>query len=739
MFLDTVKPIMVNLLKTQAKASMTRRELIHSVLLLGIPGSVTAQTSSRSIPFPGTGFRAYSRCLPDHLTQLSGEAFRRRELALGRLISSSSISARQAWIRKTLWNLIGGQPERTPLNARVTGGFDRTGYRVQKVVYESQPNFFITANLYVPAHGDGPFPAVLFQSGHYWEGKAYPSYQRCCQGLVQLGFAVLAFEPMGQGERIHYLDASGLRSRLPSCDAEHTTPGKQLLLFGGTVTQFQLWDAMRSLDYLLSLPIVDPKRVASVGHSGGGTLTMLLAAADERLAAAAVSMGNAENVATSTFRSPGAADDAEQNFVGSGPAGFDRWDLFHAFAPKPMLFWPSDRDFLATYSSEYIQNGWEEYQKLKAVYERENHSDHLAWADTPLPHALTYDSRLLVYNWFTRWLKPGSAHVREEPPVTPEPVSQLWATDSGSVVRSLNSTTPFALNLNRSRQVRRTSASLEKLLSVTRPAAEISAKRIGQVQSRNIRVEIIEVHSAREVWLPAFLLAGAEAPRNGPVLLVLDENQSDRLWFDPEVDRIIPDTSPIICAADIRGIGVLAPEFSPGVPGYAAWHQQEENYAWGSLILGESLLGQRITDILALVAALQKYPVTAGMPIHLAALGELTVPALFAPALAPEIQRLYLAGGLVSFQNVVETEIYTHPFANFVPGLLNHTDLPDVAASLAPRRVTLAGSVDATGSRVSPDTVGAIYSAARQNGNLTIVETPDWSAESLIARLSTPR
>ncbi len=170
--------------------------------------------------------------------------------------------------------------------------------------------------------------------------------------------------------------------------------------------------------------------------------------------------------------------------------------------------------------------------------------------------------------------------------------------------------------------------------------------------------------------------------------------------------------------------------------GYAAWHQQEENFAWGSLILGKPLVGQRVTDILALIAALRRYPATAGRPVHLAALGKLTVPALFAASLEPRIQQLYLAGGLVSFQNVVETDIYQSPFANFVPDLLNHTDLPDIAASLSPRRLTLAGTIDAAGAQVPAGTVRTIYAAAYAAGNLSILEGSDWSARGLISRLS---
>jgi hypothetical protein len=458
---------------------------------------------------------------------------------------------------------------------------------------------------------------------------------------------------------------------------------------------------------------------------------MLLAAADDRLAAAAVCMGNTENVAAVPFLPPGATDDAEQDFVYSGPAGFDRWDLFYPFAPKPMLIWPSDRDFYATYSPEYVRNGWEEYQKLKRVYETLGRPEHLEWGDTPLPHALAYDSRLLVYNWFTRWLKSDAGKVREEPRVEPEPVQRLWATESGSVLRSLKSVTPFMVN--KSRQVSRNPVALDSLLKVTRPTADLEAKTIGHVQSRNVRVDVLEIPSAPEVLLPAYLLIPDKVPKSKPVLLVFDEAECDRLWFDPEVDRTLPEDSPIVCATDLRGIGALVPEFSPGAAGYAAWHEKEENYAWGSLILGRPLIGQRVTDILAVAASLRTYPETAGRPIHIAAFRKLTVPVLFAAALDSEIASIYLAGGLVSFQNLIDTEMYSYPFANFIPGLLNHTDLPEIAAALAPRRITLAGSIDAKGFTVRGDAVRDTYRSANQKGNLFIREQAEWSVASLVS------
>jgi len=709
---------------------MTRREVLASLLVSGVTSTRVLSAATTALPrFPGTPFHPYPRCLPDYLRGLAKKAVEKRNAALGKLVSPAAIDARQKWVRATLWKLIGGVPERTPLNARTTGSFEREGYRVEKVIYESQPGLFVPANVYIPKKGSGPFPAVLFQSGHYEEARCNPNYQRCCQGLAQLGFVVLAFDPMGQGERIGYPDSSGIHSRLPDMDSEHTTPGKQMLLIGDTATRFQLWDAIRSLDYLTSLPMVDTKRVATTGHSGGATLSMLLVAADDRVAAAAPCMGNIENVAALPFLPPGSTDDAEQDFVDSGPVGFDRWDLFYPFAPKPMLIWPSDRDFYNTYSSQYVQNGWKEFQELKAAYVTLHHEDGLKWADTPLPHSLAYDSRLLIYNWFSRWLKDDHAPVREEPPVAPESFATLWATESGSVVRSLKSATAFSIN--RAKQVQRTPMALDALLRVSRPTASPSASIIAKTQSGRTTVEVLEVASEPAVWLPAWLLTAEKAPKNKPLLLVLDPVAAERLWFRPDAD--LGPGSPVVCASDVRGVGALLPEFSPGYSIYAGWHRQEENYAWGSLILGKPLVGQQVTDILALVAALRKHPATAGSPIRIAAAGKLTVPALFAAALDPGIQGLYLSGGLVSFRDVVDSEMYDHPFANFVPGFLQHTDLPEVMASIAPRRVTLAGTVNAKGKTMEVESARQIYAGANQGGNISMQSDAGWTVERLFS------
>jgi len=684
--------------------------------------------------FPGVAYREYARALPDYLRDLAARAYQARNREIAKLTSAEAIRARQQWVRETFWKLAGGMPQRTPLNTRTVGAFERAGYRVEKLVYESVPNFHIAANLYVPTTARPPFPGVLFQMGHTRNGKAGDTYQRCCQGLVKLGYLVLGFDPMGQGERVYYPDASGVRSRLASPDSEHTTPGKQMLLKGDTATRMQVWDAVRSLDVLASHPLVDAARLASTGQSGGGTLTMLLAAVDDRLAAAAVCSGNTENVAGANFDPPGATDDAEQNLIGSGPLGFDRWDLLYPLAPKPLLISVSDLDFFSTYSPEYIRNGWEEFRKLRAVYAALGAADRLAWADTPLPHGLAYDSRMQIYNWFARWLKGETAPVTEEPATEPEKDQTLWVSESGSMVRSFHSETPFTLN--RARQVMVRPAPWGESIGAERPRDGLQAVVLRRAAWRGVTVEALEVESAARVWLPAWLYlpqSGSRRTRADQgvrptrVLLILEPAGRDTRWQEGGLYHTLAQRGYAVCAADVRCVGDLAPEIGRGPADYARSHADEEHYAWASLILGKPLVGQRVTDILAMAAALLAHPALRGLPLKVAALGRLTAPALFAAAMDPGIGELYLAGGLISYRSIVETERSSAPFGSFAFGMLQHADLPEVAASLAPRRLCLAGAVDAAGGTLEEAAVRAVYSGAH------VVVRPEakWDVEAL--------
>jgi dienelactone hydrolase len=672
---------------------VTRRELFGVAAAVAAVRPASAQEAAQEEK--QIRYREYARCLPDYLAALAADAFSRRNARVASLQTPQAIRDYQAWARRTFLQLAGPLPQRTPLNLKTVGAFDRPRYRVEKLVYESRPGLFVTANLYLPSAGPPPFPGVLFQMGHTLDGKGGALYQRCCQGLVQLGYVVLAFDPTGQGERTNYPEAGGWLTRLHTADSEHTTPGRQMLLAGETATAMQLWDAMRSLDVLASHPLVDARRLGSTGQSGGATLTMLLAATDDRLAAAAVCSGNTENFATLPFFAPGSTDDAEQNLIASAPRAFDRWDLLWPLAPKPLLVAASARDFFGTYSASYAASGREEFARLARAYQVLGAPDNLKYVETPLPHGLSYSLRLAVYSWFERSLKGGSRSIEEEPPTSPEPDQTLWCGKTGNTVRDFGGKTPFVLLRERATSIATPArpTDLRTLLGMDFPGAPPSLQVVGATRYRSCDIQAVEVQSAPQVWAPAWLFLPKAAWTR--LLLLLEPNGRNGRWHEDELYPELAAAGIAVCAADLRGVGDLAPQFSPGAAGYAREHQDEENYAWAGLILGRSLLGQRVTDILAFTAALaQAYPAAT---ITAAARDKMTVPALCAAALDPRIAKVYLARHLVSWRSLTAAEEYTCPFANFVPNVLAAADLPEIARSVAPRPVIVAGAVDAAG------------------------------------------
>lgn len=624
------------------------------------------------------------------------------------------------------WKLVGGMPERTPLEQRTVGSFEREGYRVEKIVYQSQPGLHVPANLYIPTTGKPPYAGVLFQMGHSLNGKAAEPYQKCCQGLARLGYVVLAFDPMGQGERTYYPKPGGTLTRLDSADTEHTLPGRQMLLVGDTATRMQVWDAVRSLDVLAGHPLVDSKRLASTGQSGGGTLTMLLAAADERLAVAAVSSGNTENFACADFNPPGSTDDAEQDLIASGAAAFDRWDLLYPLAPKPLLVMVSARDFFGTYSPKYLESGRSEYEKLKRVYDALGAGDRLGWAETPLPHALSYYLRTRIYQWFERWLNHRDAREIAEPAVAPERDETLWVGPTGNVVRDFASKTPIAMVRERTAKLRPGGfdrSRVEQLLKVDVPGSA-SLIEVARVPSERVDVRAIEVPTASNVWAPAWLFLPRKQNSARAMLLVVEPGGRSSKWQEGGLYQKLAEAGVPVCAADLRGVGDLAAEAPRGNPRYAVPHANDEAFAWASLILGKPMLGQRVTDLIAFVRALS----ATNSRIVLAASGSLTVPALFAASLEPRIEKLYLSGGLASYRSLLEVEEYRHPTANFVHGMLTVCDLPDVAASVSPRKVIMAGALNGAGTRMSSDALRSVYGGA---SNVEIQNEANWDLEAL--------
>ncbi len=222
------------------------------------------------------------------IDKLAADLTRHRRDQIAAIYSRSDAIARQLAVRATMLRLLGPLPQRTPLNPVILGETTLPGLRIQKVLFDSQPGFHVTALLYLPQATlvDHALPAILITPGHAATGKA--SDFLIASAFARNGFAVFSYDLLGQGERIQYPDPRNANASLAGPPTgEHSEASLQPILLGESIAKYFLWDAMRALDYLQSRPEIDPTRLGAFGCSGGGAVTALLGADDPRLHAIA--------------------------------------------------------------------------------------------------------------------------------------------------------------------------------------------------------------------------------------------------------------------------------------------------------------------------------------------------------------------------------------------------------------------------------------------------------------------
>ncbi len=387
----------------------------------------------------------YSHDLERYLIRLSDEARQRRKQVINAISTEQQVLDRQRLVVAELWKMLGGPPDRNPLNPRVTGILERPGYRIEKLTFESRPRLYVTANLYLPA-GTGRHPAILAPLGHSENGKAWPSYQKLFSNLARKGYVVLAYDPFGQGERIEYPGERPGQSAIPEGGTgEHEYAGRRLILLGANFGLFRAWDGIRGIDYLLTRPEVDPERIGCCGQSGGATLTQFMAALDSRIHVAVVSEGNTENLAEADVEPPGSADDAEQNIVPGLSRGIDRADLLYAFAPKPLLMLITLHDAGHTYSPEYVTGSLDMLDECKHAYGLLEAGDRVSLQATTARHGYVYEMRRATYSWFNRWFEMKDVDDGETPRAV-ESDATLFVTPTGFVTTSFGGETALSLD-----------------------------------------------------------------------------------------------------------------------------------------------------------------------------------------------------------------------------------------------------------------------------------------------------
>ena len=279
-------------------------------------------------------------------------------------------------LRKRLLTMIGGLPTaRTPLHPRITGSIKMQGFHIEKLIFESVPGVHVSALLYVPDDNNESNrlrrPAILVPAGHAPDGKAH--YQALCQRLVQRGYVVLAWDPVGQGERSQFWDSKSQKSRYNLICAEHAVLGNLAYLAGTNLARWEIWDGLRAFDYLLTRAEVDPDRISITGTSGGGFQAMHIAALEPRIKVAAISCyitALPMRIHNRIFKDPDS--DPEQDLYGVISEGVDHAGLLLLMYPRPIFVAAAVLDFFPIEGTEKT------FHEVEAIYSRFGHADRIS-------------------------------------------------------------------------------------------------------------------------------------------------------------------------------------------------------------------------------------------------------------------------------------------------------------------------------------------------------------------------
>ncbi|MCS7314123.1 MAG: acetylxylan esterase [Bryobacterales bacterium] len=655
-----------------------------------------------------------------YLTAIAKQCWERRAELLARIGTPQQVAERQAYIRARVLNALGGFPERTPLNARIVGTLEREGYRVEKLIYESLPRFYVTANVYVPARGSPPYPAVLGTAGHSLAGKAYPNYQRVWISLALRGVLVLAYDPPGQGERQEYLDGLTGGPRFGPTQ-QHTMAGIQCLLTGTNFARYELWDGVRAVDYLLTRRDVDPQRIGVVGNSGGGTQTAYLQVVEPRLALAAPSC-----YITSWERlwlDPG-PQDAEQNLAGFLADGLDFSDFLIAFAPKPLKVLTAIRDYFP------IEGARAAYREARRMYEILGAADRIDFFEYDDGHGWSRPRREATYRWVQQWLNRTADEGREEE-LAPEPEENLRCTETGQVLTALNGETVHSLNRALAERLYPERAAVKlpdvealrrmvrAVLGVAEPRQAIPEARYGEIGRDGYRIEKIALGTEPGITVPALVFVPAAAKR--PLRAILWINPAGKAADAARGGDLeaLAQAGFLVMAPDLRGWGETAP--LRGRMEYSGMWQT----VMRALLVGKTLLGMQVHDLLSCFRYLASRPDVDPAGIGILGKANGGVVAIVAAALEPRVARVAAEGSVLSYMDIVRAPLHENMTELIVPGLLRHFDLPDLAAAVAPRPLWLVAPRTPWGTTVPLGRAEAEYRAAGRG--LRVTARPlDW-------------
>lgn len=624
------------------------------------------------------------------------EAFDNRMRAQARILraqdepprNKAAWEKRRALLRDALARAMGPFPEAAcPLEPKVLGELRRPGYRVEKLIFQSRPDVWVTATAYIPDPVKDKRPAVLVVHGHWAMARRDPVVQARCLGLVKLGFVVLAVDAFGAGER--YTE--------PGRGTYHgALYGSTLWPTGLTLLGVQVYDNRRAVDYLLTRAEVDGQRLGITGASGGGNQSMYAGALDERFAAVApvCSVGTYQaylHAACCVCEVlPGALRFTEEG------------DVLGLTAPRALLVVNATKDGFQFSVGEAKKS----VARAEAIYNLYGAGAALRHATFESPHAYNQAMRETMYGWMTRWLKnegtgtpiPEPKHEVEKPedlscfPEGKRPAGFLFppslaARAAASVLARAVPKPTHREEWEAAAVLKRTELRADVFGGFPKPPKPTA--QLGKSETvEGVTTTAFVLHPEPNLPLPVLVRSKGQA--QGQPQCVLLHLDGKAVALQHALATTLVQRGWAVVAPDLRATGETrrARDEVRGAPD----HTSAEHALW----VGRPLLGQWVFDVHCLLDWLAARPDAGQSRVAVVGLGQAGVVALCAAALDERIATAATVEAPISYMTDLPYPASTR-MGLLAPGILRVGDIPQLAALVAPRRLVIAGGLSAEG------------------------------------------
>ena len=582
-------------------------------------------------------------------------------------------------------------PERSGVpEAVICSKIERDGLVIENIMFNSRPDFPVTANFYRPASASTPLPAVLFLCGHAQEGKCADAYLAGAMTLAKRGFAVLIIDPVSQGERYQFIDVPNSLAVAGRCVLEHNMLGKQLWLCDEFFGTWRAHDALSALDYLLSRPEIDPSRVGVTGNSGGGTMTTFVQALDPRFTMAAPScyvtswQRNIENEIPA---------DVEQIPPGILASGCEMGDFILAYAPRPVLLMGQKNDF---FDARGLKETFEECRK---VYKLLGAGENLQLFIGPTDHGYSVENRCAMYDFFNLHggMSANAASAETEADTSVVSPAELRCTPGGQTAgvpgtRGIHDFIVEKLDRFKAERKKLDRAGLKKMLLANYSFPDPDT--VIEPYCRTLRCTYCTEQGALAAFVYSRFALESEPGILVPLLIKSEKYVKMYMHFpeDQEIDLYVPHLSAadelldftgngLICGVDVRGIGETRSLNCDldNVEDFFDAYGSDYHYNSCEIMFNSSTLAARVRDLLSTVAFLKS---RSCRTIRMTGRGQGAVAAVMAAVLCDDIESVKLLDAPRSFDSMARERISVWPQALMLRGILKYTDLPEIYEAL---------------------------------------------------------